>query len=69
MSNYTDVNTIRNGLVALQVLALSNADEYLENLAEKGLEALERLSAAQQSVQLTAAGVESGGENSESGGN
>lgn len=43
MSTYTDVNTIRNSLVALQVLALSNADEYLENLAEKGLEALDRL--------------------------
>lgn len=43
MSHYTDVNTIRNGLVALQVLALNNADEYLENLAEKGLEALDRL--------------------------
>jgi len=57
MSNYTDVNTIRNGLVALQVLALSNADEYLENLAEKGLEALERLSTVQQTVAVDASPI------------
>ena len=46
MSNYTDVNTIRNGLLALKVFALSNANKYLENLAVRGLEALDRLSAA-----------------------
>jgi hypothetical protein len=37
MSAYTDTNLIRNGLLALQVLALANADEYLEKLAVDGV--------------------------------
>ena len=32
---------LRNALTALQVLALSNADDFLQDLAEKSLEILE----------------------------
>lgn len=48
-----DVNAVRNSLVFLQDFALSNDDEYLENLAEKSLKALERLAATLQQVELT----------------
>lgn len=33
-------STLRNALTALQVLAISNADEFLQELSEKALEVL-----------------------------
>lgn len=36
-----EIGILRNSIVALQVLAISNADEFLENLASKSMEVLE----------------------------
>jgi len=38
---HIEKNILRNALTALQVLAISNADEYLQELAERALEILE----------------------------
>jgi len=36
-----EVKTLKNALGALQILALAESDEFLENLADKALEILE----------------------------
>ena len=36
-----EVQALKNALVALQILALSNSDEFLEKLADKALAILE----------------------------